>query len=67
MNGGGGEDGSKKQDGINQDSRSTLNQQSLKVPKLHDIGLVLQMVYGGCFNELNAKFFKNNKEGKGGA
>eukprot|EP00957_Ditylum_brightwellii_P181559 13829920-Ditylum_brightwellii.AAC.1 len=61
------EDGSKKQEGINQDSGSMLNQQSLKVPKLHDIGLVLQMVYGGCVNELSAKFFKNNKEEKGGA
>eukprot|EP00957_Ditylum_brightwellii_P102787 7833134-Ditylum_brightwellii.AAC.1 len=44
MNGGGGEeDDSKKHDGINQDSGSTLNWKSLKDSKLHDIGLVLQM------------------------
>eukprot|EP00957_Ditylum_brightwellii_P002657 204539-Ditylum_brightwellii.AAC.1 len=65
--GGGGEDGSTRQDGINQDSGSMLHWQSLKFPKLLDIGLVQQRLYGRCLNKLNAKFFKINKEGKDGA
>eukprot|EP00957_Ditylum_brightwellii_P195736 14912893-Ditylum_brightwellii.AAC.1 len=43
MNEGEEEYGSNRGDGRNEDSGAILNQTSAKLPKLHDIGFVLQM------------------------